>query len=387
VAGGAASEKGEFMKCEQAAEFVSALCDGETIPPEVAEHIGACETCSARMNAYAAMGAELRRVASLEQPVTLTPGSWSREQRRRLELSWWREGRMTMKIPRFAFVSMLALILFLSSSLLLVRARTGAGGPVLVLTYRILPNGSAVRCVITTDVNSGTNHCSDTNSGSWGVLTSNFRFVSKEGDRTQVGVRTKYESQFHQPESGNTDDLKDVPEQTVWIEPGEKQRISVSGLGEIELMGEYSDHMPTLRYGPDETLDPRKNEFRIVSPVLVRGKEVLFNFAGSDSTDSGDADAALMIYFPGEGRYLVSTVPFEGAAQGSVAPGQIKFNLEGQDYLLLTATPTTRSEHVWVTHDPQYKLSEHMQGASDGKPMFMVRSLSKLLQQRIQHIM
>jgi hypothetical protein len=94
-----------------------------------------------------------------------------------------------------------------------------------------------------------------------------------------------------------------------------------------------------------------------------------------------------MIYFPGEGRYLVSTVPFEGATQGSVAPGQIKFNLEGQDYLLLTATSTTRSGHVWVTHDPQYKLSEHMQGASDGKPMFMVRSLSKLLQQRIQHIM
>jgi len=105
---------------------------------------------------------------------------------------------MTMNIPRFAFVSMLALILFLSTNLLMVRARTGAGGPVLVLTYRILPNGSAVRCVITTDVNSGTNHCSDTNSGSWGVLISNFRFVSKEGNRTQLGVRTKYESQFHQ---------------------------------------------------------------------------------------------------------------------------------------------------------------------------------------------
>lgn len=41
-------------------------------------------------------------------------------------------------------------------------------------------------------------------------------------------------------------------------------------------------------------------------------------------------------------------------------------------------SPTTRSEHVWVTHDPQYKLSEHMQGASDGEPVFMVRSLIKL---------
>jgi len=62
-----------------------------------------------------------------------------------------------------------------------------------------------------------------------------------------------------------------------------------------------------------------------------------------------------MIYYPGEGRYLISTAPFEGAVEGRVAPGQIKFTLDGQDYLLLTAMPTTRSEHVWVTHDPQYQ--------------------------------
>ena len=65
--------------------------------------------------------------------------------------------------------------------------------------------------------------------------------------------------------------------------------------------------------------------------------------------------------------------------------GQIKFNLEGQDYLLLTAMPTTRSEHVWVSHDPQYKLSEHMQDARDDLPMFMVRKLSGLLGGQIHH--
>jgi hypothetical protein len=49
--------------------------------------------------------------------------------------------------------------------------------------------------------------------------------------------------------------------------------------------------------------------------------------------------------------------------------------------------PATRSEHVWVTHDPQYKLSEHMQGSSDTHPWFITRSLSNLLQQRIQNVM
>ena len=92
-----------------------------------------------------------------------------------------------------------------------------------------------------------------------------------------------------------------------------------------------------------------------------------------------------MIYFPGEGRYLISTVPFEGTVQGSVELGQIKFSLEGQDYLLLSAMPTTRSEHVWVAHQPRYRLSEHLQGASDSQAMFMVRSLGKLLQDQIHH--
>jgi len=75
-------------------------------------------------------------------------------------------------------------------------------------------------------------------------------------------------------------------------------------------------------------------------------------------------------------------VPFEGAVEGKVELGQIKFSLEGQNYVLLTAMPTTRSEHVWVTHEPQYKLSQHMQGASDNRDMFMVRSLSRLLEEQ-----
>lgn len=377
-----------MMKCEQAAELISALCDGETIPPEAAEHIGVCETCRARLNAYAAIGAELRRAVSLEPPVVLKPGPWVMEQKS-LGMNWWKKGKATMKIPRLAFASMLALIVSLSGSLFLVRARSGsAAGPVLVLTYRILPNGVNVRCVVTTDANSAANRCTDANSGPWGTLTLSFRFISREGDRSQLGLRTNYETQIHQPGPGNTEDvLKDVPEQTLWVEPREKQRILVSGLGEIELSAEFLDHMPTIRLGPDETLDPRKNEFRILSPVFVRGKEVLFNLGGSDSIDDRDPDETLMIYLPGEGRYLVSTVPFDGSVEGSVAPGQIKFSLEGQEYLLLTAAPATRSEHVWVKHDPQYKLSEHLLGASDGQPMFMVRSLNKLLQQRIQHIM
>ena len=54
------------MTCEQAAEFVSALYDGERISLDVAAHIGVCTTCRACLREYAEMGAELRRLASLE---------------------------------------------------------------------------------------------------------------------------------------------------------------------------------------------------------------------------------------------------------------------------------------------------------------------------------
>src|SRR5882762_2359353 len=374
------------MKCEEAAELVSALCDGEIIPREAAKHIGECEACRARLNGYSPMGAELRLVASLGEQREVKAGSWAKEQR--VRLNWWRKGRATMRIPRFAFGLMMGLILLLSGGLVLVRARTGMGGPVLVLTFKLPPQGRMSRCVITTDSNPKTNHCNySTGGGAWGTLTLNARFVSKEGERAALGVRTRYEKQPHDAKtrSGNTDDLKDVHEDSVWIEPGNNQEISVPGLGQVELTGEYLDHIPTLLFNPEEPLDPKQNEFRVVSPVLIRGKEVLFNLAGSNSTDTGDADAALIIYFPGEGRYLISTVPFEGAVQGDVKAGQIKFSLDGQDYLLLTAMPTTRLEHVWVTHDPQYKLSQHMQGASDTRTMFMVRKLSRLLEEQIHH--
>jgi hypothetical protein len=48
-----------------------------------------------------------------------------------------------------------------------------------------------------------------------------------------------------------------------------------------------------------------------------------------------------------------------------VFDSRIKFSVDGQDYLLLTAVPITRATHVWVKHDPRYKPSEHNAGERD----------------------
>ena len=144
------------MKCEDAAEFVSALYDGERIPPKAAEHLGGCETCRGRLDAYAGMAAELRRIASLEETVN-EAGSWQKQEQTRS--SWWHKSTETMRIPRFAFALMLVAIVLLSGGLVLVRARPGSGGSVLWLVAK-LPDGKTFHCALATDGEPGSDACS-----------------------------------------------------------------------------------------------------------------------------------------------------------------------------------------------------------------------------------
>src|ERR1700722_13195618 len=73
--------KGERMRCEEAGEFVSAICDGESIPASAAEHVGQCEICRCRLKEYSEIGAELRLVASLESSRRPEVRQWRKEQR------------------------------------------------------------------------------------------------------------------------------------------------------------------------------------------------------------------------------------------------------------------------------------------------------------------
>jgi predicted anti-sigma-YlaC factor YlaD len=127
------------MTCDEAAEFVLAWCDGERIPSEAAEHLGSCAACRERLGAYAAIGAEVRRVASLEEATPVQAGAWGRADRS--PLSWWQKGRETMRIPRFTFVLMLVAIVLLTGGLALVRARAAAHGWVLWLMMKLPGTG------------------------------------------------------------------------------------------------------------------------------------------------------------------------------------------------------------------------------------------------------
>jgi EpsI family protein len=96
------------MRCEEAAEFVSALCDGESIPPVAAEHVGACEACQARLKEYGQIGTELRRVASLEPPTELRPLTWETRQG---TASSWSERGWALLVPLLLIAWLYASIL------------------------------------------------------------------------------------------------------------------------------------------------------------------------------------------------------------------------------------------------------------------------------------
>jgi hypothetical protein len=65
------------MMCDETAEFVSALCDGDAIPRAAAEHVSGCASCQARLKEYMEMGAELRLMASLAMEESVSPRVWN----------------------------------------------------------------------------------------------------------------------------------------------------------------------------------------------------------------------------------------------------------------------------------------------------------------------
>jgi hypothetical protein len=352
------------MRCSEVAAFISALHDGEKVPREAVEHLGTCEECGERLAAYAAIGAELRREATLNEPTNLKVHTWENE--RTTRSSWWRMSRETMRIPRLAFASMLAAILLLSGGLVLVRARANPSGSVLWLAVKVPPGGKVVHVALATDGESGSDrfaHFGNVPAG--GILSMNAEFLRREGDRVELGVRARYENPTPTFTGDAEQRLNDVPQRHLWVQPGKNAEISVPGLGSMEFAGDFIDHKPPTFFSLDDTIDPKANEFRFVSPVLLRGKEVVFNEGGASSTVETKAGTGAVVYQPGEGRFLFSAAPFKDAVEGSVLGSQIKFSLEGQEYVLLTGVPATRAEHVWMKHEPRYKPSDHHAGERD----------------------
>jgi hypothetical protein len=344
------------MNCAEAAEYVSALFDGEPISSEAAAHLSHCEECRVRLNEYAEISAEMRRVASAASPQTIPEGKWRLAEPP--AVNWLTKWRETMRIPRFAFALMLIAIFVLSGGLALVRARTGGNGPVLLLSFRIPPKGETLDCAVSSDRDKDS--CGFIKGDVPGELAVSLRFIKREGERVRLGIKTNFvPPTAPSPELSVTlpfSAFDKMQEEEYWLERDKTLSVPVAGLGSMEVSGEFLDHMPVMAMNPQAALDPAQNEFRVLSPVLIRDNQVLINMTGGSATASGN-DPAVVLYSPKLGRFIFSSVPFEGAVEGKIQVSQISFTLEGKPYLLLTGAPVSRSERAWVLHQPNWRPS------------------------------
>lgn len=334
------------MICNDAEEYVSALCDGETVPQEAAHHIGACTACQARLRDYLAMGVELRRVASLEcsEP---TP-ELHLEPKQRSKPSLWQKGWETMRIPKFAFALLVIAVLALASSLAVVKVGARSAGSVLKLTYAI-PGLKPGDCYL--DTLRKSDACGFFTRVNQTLVGLNFQSLARDGDRVQLGIRAKAIPSTR-PNRLGSPELDKEQQVQYSFEVGQTLNLDVENLGVIAVTGEWTDHVPSLI--GESQLDPRPDELRFASPLLLRDKQVVGDMEGATSTVDKPEEAA-WIYLPGEGSFIISAVHIQGGREASVNMNRISFDEDGHNYTFITGTPISREKHLWVLHQPGFK--------------------------------
>ncbi len=339
------------MNCNDAAEFVSALCDGETIPPEAAHHVGACSECQARLRDYLSTGAELRRVASLEHAAPIPPFDTQTTIRSRTSL--WQRGWETMRIPKLAFVSMILGLLALASSLAVIKVRARSEGTVLSLTTDV-GHDKPVICALST-VDQSQKQCEYFGTNNGKPVGYQWKLLARDGDRVQIEFRSRMYSAVTGGQSFGPSDLDHEPAQQTWLHPGETLTLNAPGIGNVHVTGEWLDHMPMLPpLGAEERFDPAPAELRFLSPLLLRDKEVVGDLEGAAAKMDKPQEAA-WVYFPREGSFIISVSHMEGSREAIANMNRVSFDEDGRSYTFITGSPVSREKRVWVLHQPDFE--------------------------------
>ena len=337
------------MRCEDAAEFVSALYDGETIPRAAAEHVSFCQVCQLRLKEYIEMGVELRRMASLNAESEVKDRTW--EMQPGTIRRWWQKGWETMRIPRLAFALSLMAVVALSSGLTLIGVRAHEHGSVALLKIA-LPDKEAGMNSLPCPLSTEDKNYSDCDN-SIGMISGSFSYkiklLSRDGNRIQLGVRTAFVNRANSTETV-AQKLQGAIEREYWFVPGETLRIDVDELGPVAVTGEWQDHMPYFaKMDLEHNLEPGPNELRMISPILLRDDRVVFDAQGGAATSNGP-NAAFWVNVPGDGVYVLSMSPLPDSVEAHAADNRVAFEISGQSYQFVTGAPITREEKIWILH-------------------------------------
>ena len=352
------------MNCQDAGPFVSALYDRETVPKEVADHIRGCSSCKERLGEYAQIAAELRLLASSASETVPTPlrhlpprgGGWVR--------------RLTVRVlvPRFAIGLAIVTIVGLSVGLGLMRAQSSG------LWFQFDVSDPETQGKVGCLLRAGDPACEPFFS------VSSARYIGVQVQALEVqndAVRLSVRARAFEPEPGG-DEAKVASYQAAVVSreirnrifanstprefhyvPGQTLEIPVEGDHRLLLTGRVFRLRPSFS-AEWYRVAPEPDEIVLSKAALVRGNEFLGEVGGSGSAQAGNS--ALGICVPSIGTFVFALKPFEGAIEGLAEFGQVHFRMDGQDYILFSATPITGGQQpreIWIYRSPNCPRSWH----------------------------
>ena len=344
------------MKCDEAEEFVSAIYDGEAVPPEAAEHFAHCVACQELLRGFVEMGAELRRFGNLQNAMPVPHQKWV--QPKRSIKQWWEKGWQMMKVPRIAFASLLLLLLLLGSRLALVEVRAHEDGPVLLLQIA-LGDGNDIACSLST-TDERLQQCSGIIGAAGGSNVGYLiKFLKKDGDRALLSLRSSAGAEVA-PMS--TKQASALSETKLWVETSKASDASLGGVLEVKLTAHWTDHIP-ITMGNNEYIDPLVNQLRIATPLILKNNQVVGDLQGAMAFAS-TLKESVFVYIPGEGRFTMSLTPITGSVAGKIDMNRISFTTDGRTYVVVTGAPVARGPTVWVKLDQSYTPPGSMHGGA-----------------------
>lgn len=338
------------MNCTEAAEFVSALCDGEIVPTDAATHIGDCELCQERMREYSAIGVEMRRVASLEGIPQLEPMAWHGSGNRLA--TFWQKGWESMRIPKFAFALLVIAVIALASSLAVNKVGAHSEGSVVLLKIDAGLD-EPIPCALST-VDKNYDVCLFYPTIRGRNQGYRIKLLDREANRVRIEIRSKDFGSALDSHSYSVGDLDNVAGQAYWFVPGEPLKIDMPAVGPLSITGEWMDHMPIMPSQNNQGMDPSAGELRVNSPLLIRDKAVVGDLSGASTTQS-KPEAAAWLYFPHQGDFTISSTQMKDSLPADVFINRISFKDEGHSYVVVTAAPVIRGNKLWVLHRAEYR--------------------------------
>ncbi|HEX3572875.1 MAG TPA: hypothetical protein VHU44_18805 [Acidobacteriaceae bacterium] len=267
-----------------------------------------------------------------------------------------------MRIPRFVFATLLVGIVALSLGLALAKVHARSEGSVVFLT--VAPNhGPSLRCPLST-VGKKDSQCEGKEAIGSGYLSYSIRLLSKEDDRVRLGVRAKY---FRLGDQDSSLSAEGVAEKQYSFEPGKTLQVDVDGFGPLTVAGEWMDYMPYFgELNLESNLEPGPDELRVISPVLLKAKEVVIDF-GKMSVTADQRGGLAWLYVPGDGLYELSLSQLPGAIQGRAENNRLTFEIDGQSLTFLTGARISRGDQVWILHTANVKPADpRISGAAVG---------------------